>query len=135
MNAKAVIFFCNWSAYPGLQLSQNPLEKADPGHKMMVSMCSGRISPEIILEAFKKGAWGVLITACPEDKCEHDGNYRTYGRIVLLKIMLRQMGMDSERLRLAWIDKGEAAKLQDAINTFMGDVEKLGPVNILGSHA
>jgi F420-non-reducing hydrogenase iron-sulfur subunit len=129
MNAKTVVFFCNWSAYPGLQMSQNPLEKPDVDHKLMVSMCSGRISPELILEAFRRGAWGVLITACPKDKCEHDGNYKTYGRIALLKTMLQQIGVDSSRLQLEWIDKGEAAKLKSAMDAFAQAMEALGPIH------
>ena len=48
MDPKTVIFFCNWSAYPGLQMSENPLEKSELSSKLVVSMCSGRISPEII---------------------------------------------------------------------------------------
>ena len=127
MNAKTVIFFCNWSAYPGMQLSENPLAKAELEQKMLVSMCSGRISPELILEAFRKGAWGVLITACPVDKCEHNGNYKTFGRITLLKTMLQQIGVDSNRLRLEWIDKGEAAKLKKAIDLFNDEMKGLGP--------
>lgn len=130
MNAKTVIFFCNWSAYPGMQLSQNPLEKYDSDQRLLVSMCSGRISPELILKAFRKGAWGVLITACPVEKCEHDGNYKTYGRIVLLKMMLQQIGIDSERLRLEWIDKGEAVKLGQAIKDFNHKINELGPVQL-----
>jgi len=127
MNPKTVVFFCNWSAYPGLQLSQNPLAVPDTDEKMLVSMCSGRISPELILEAFRKGAWGVLITACPVDKCEHNGNYKTFGRITLLKTMLQQIGVDSNRLRLEWIDKGEAAKLKKAIGVFNEEIKGLGP--------
>jgi len=132
MSAKAVIFFCNWSAYPGMQLSENPLEKTESEYKMLVSMCSGRISPELILGAFRKGAWGVLITACPADKCEHDGNYKTYGRITLLKTILQQIGIDSNRLKLEWIDKGEAAKLRGAIDSFMDEVRRLGPISLSG---
>ncbi len=128
MSAKTVIFFCNWSAYPGMQMSQNPLAPLESENKMMVSMCSGRISPELILEAFRKGAWGVLITACPVDKCEHYGNYKTFGRISLLKTMLRQIGVDSNRLRLEWIDKGEAAKLKQAVESFTNEMETLGPL-------
>ena len=127
MSAKTVVFFCNWSAYPGLQLSQNPLAAPDTDEKMLVSMCSGRISPELILEAFRKGAWGVLITACPVDKCEHNGNYKTFGRITLLKTMLQQIGVDSNRLRLEWIDKGEAAQLKKAIDLFNDEIKGLGP--------
>jgi coenzyme F420-reducing hydrogenase delta subunit len=128
MSAKAVIFYCNWSSYPGLQLSQSVLEEPDQEKKLLVSMCSGRISPELIIQSFQHGAWGVMVTACPQDSCEHHGNYRTVARIKLLKNMLESMGYDSKRLKLEWIDKGEAAKLKEAVNTFIGEIEKLGPI-------
>ena len=130
MNAKAVVFYCNWSTYPGLQLSHMADPEEDAQKKLLVSMCSGRISPELILEAFYNGAWGVMITACPVDKCEHDGNYKTVGRISLLKTMLEQLGLDSNRLKLEWIDKGEVAKLQSTTKGFMTEIEAMGPVQI-----
>ncbi len=130
MSVKTVVFFCNWSAYPGMQMSHNPLVEVNNKNKMLVSMCSGRISPELVLGAFQKGAWGVLITACPEDKCEHDGNFKTFGRIALLKIMLQQMGVESQRVKLEWIDKGEAAKLKSTMDTFTDEIEALGPVQL-----
>ena len=132
MSTKAVVFFCNWSSYPGLQLSHSELEQERSDLKLMVSMCSGRISPELIVQSFKHGAWGVMVTACPQDSCEHDGNYRTAGRIALLKNMLEQMGVNSDRLRLEWIDKGEAVKLQKAVDSFITDMNHLGPVSIDG---
>lgn len=130
MNPKAVIFSCNWSSYPGLQLSENPLEKPASDHKIVINMCSGRISPELILDTFKNGAWGVLIASCPEDKCEHDGNYKTRRRVLLLKKTMEQFGIDSNRLKLEWVDKGEAAKLKKAIEAFIKEMEELGPVKL-----
>lgn len=132
MDPKTVVFFCNWSAYPGLQLSENPLAEPGANNKMQVSMCSGRISPELVLEAFRKGAWGVLITACPEDKCEHKGNFKTYGRIKILHSLLEQMGVESSRLKFEWVDKGEAAKLQTTINAFNEEIKGMGPAEIAG---
>lgn len=129
MRPKTVIFFCNWSAYPGLQLSQNVIDESESRSKMLVTMCSGRISPELILEAFHRGAWGVLITACPKDSCEHDGNYKTMGRIALLKMMLIQLGLDSKRLKMEWVDKGEVNKFKQAVETFVKEMSDLGPVN------
>jgi F420-non-reducing hydrogenase iron-sulfur subunit len=128
MSAKTVIFFCNWSSYPGLQLSLPNTASQKDSQKLLVSMCSGRVSPELIIQSFKHGAWGVMITACPPDSCEHEGNYRTVGRISLLKNMLDQLGYDPNRLRLEWIDKGEAQKLEQSIKLFEMDMEKLGPV-------
>ncbi|HHS12203.1 MAG TPA: hydrogenase iron-sulfur subunit [bacterium] len=130
MNPKAVIFYCNWSTYPGLHLSRMAEEPVLSDHKMLVSMCSGRVSPELVLEAFQNGAWGVLISACPVDKCEHDGNYKTWARVVLLKSMLPQLGLEAQRLKLEWVDKGESDKLNGAIKSFMDEIKNLGPVSI-----
>ena len=129
MSAKTVVFFCNWSSYPGLQLSRPNTEDRKENQKLLVSMCSGRVSPELIVQSFKHGAWGVMVTACPPDSCEHNGNYRTFGRISLLKNMLNQLGYEPDRLRLEWIDKGEAQKLEQAIRSFEQDMEKMGPVS------
>ncbi len=125
MKAKTVIFYCNWSTYPGLQLSRfNDNEKHDE-HKYMVSMCSGRISPELILKTFQKGASGVLITACPDDKCEHGGNYKTIARVRLIKRMLEQFGVNINRLKLEMIDKGESAKFKNTVDKFMGEIKEI----------
>ena len=96
---------------------------------MLVSMCSGRLTPEIVLNAFDKGAWGVMITACPPDKCEHDANYKTFARVSLLKTLIHQLGIDSQRLKFEWVDKGEAGKLKNVVDTFVEDITQLGPLN------
>lgn len=129
MGVKTVIFYCNWSTYPGLQMSRMGLEKADLDRKLVVSMCSGRVSPELIVQAFYHGAWGVMVAACPPDSCEHDGNYKTVGRIFLLKKMLQQLGYDPNRLKLEWIDKGEVQKFKKVTDVFVGEIGKLGPIS------
>ncbi len=129
MNPRTIIFSCNWSSYPGLQLSENPLESVPEDHKLIINMCAGRISPELIIDAFKNGAWGVMIASCPIDKCEHDGNYKTRRRVLLLKKTLEQFGIDASRIILEWIDKDESAKLKKAIDQFVIEMSKLGPIN------
>ncbi|MFC1569184.1 hydrogenase iron-sulfur subunit [bacterium] len=129
MNKRIVVFFCNWSNYPGLKLSDPCVEDQDAYKKYMVSMCSGRISPELILEAFSHGAWGVFITACPIDQCEHDANYKTCGRIALLKNILIQLGIEPNRLRLEWVDKGEVQVFQKSVTAFMDEIKALGPIS------
>lgn len=130
MNPSAVIFSCNWSTYPGLQLSRSYLEQSKPEYKVIINMCSGRISPELILETFKNGAWGIMIASCPDDKCEHDGNYKTRRRVILLKRTLEQFGIEPQRLKLEWIDKGEVGKFQKSADDFVSEIKSLGPVNL-----
>jgi len=124
---KLVVFACNWSMFPGMQLSESPvLVKTQYG--IIVSMCSGRVAPELILNAFEEGAWGVMVAGCPPEECDHDGNYKTRRRLVLLKNILKELNIDPKRIKLEWFSTGESAKLQSAINDFVKELEKMGPI-------
>ena len=91
-------------------------------------MCSGRVAPELILKAFEGGAWGVMVAGCPPEECEHDGNYKARRRVLLLKNSLKQMDIEPERLRMVWFSKGQSKKLKSAIDNFLKDINKLGPI-------
>jgi len=75
-------------------------------------MSSGRISPELILESFKCGAWGVLIASYQEGKYEYYGNYKTGRRVILLKGTLEQFSIEPQRLKLDWINNSEFVTLK-----------------------
>ena len=127
--AKVVVFCCNWSVYPGLQLSHSAAptgakDLVDP----IVTMCSGRVSPELILEAFSQGAWGVLVAGCPPEECEHNGNYKARRRILLLQNLLAQMGIEPQRVRFESFSTGEGAKLGQTMRGFLEEMRGLGPI-------
>ena len=125
IDIKLIVFCCNWSVFPGLQMSESPTLIKTP-YGIIVTMCSGRINPELILHAFKNGAWGVMISGCPPEECEHDGNYRARRRVLLLKNLLKQINIEPERLRMGWFSRGESFKLKNAIADFTYNLEKLG---------
>ncbi len=127
-DSRTIVFCCNWSSYPGLQMSKYSGSGPEKNHHVIVNMCSGRISPEIIMDAFRNQAAGVLIASCPLEECEHDANYKTRRRIMLLKRMLNQFGIEPERIQLEWIDKGESQKLQSVIEDFTSEIDHLGPI-------
>jgi heterodisulfide reductase subunit A len=125
---KLIVFACNWSVFPGMQLSESPtLIKTDYG--VVVSMCSGRIAPELLLNAFDEGAWGVMVAGCPPEECDHDGNYKTRRRLLLLKNVLKDLNINPNRIKLEWFSTGESGKLKNSINAFLKDLEKMGPIN------
>ena len=98
-------------------------------------MCSGRVDPEFILEAFKKGADGVMVAGCHPGDCHYiNGNYKTRKRILLLKSMLEQFGLDTKRLRLEWVSAGEGGKFQIVVNQFIDEVFELGPSSLKNMH-
>jgi coenzyme F420-reducing hydrogenase delta subunit/heterodisulfide reductase subunit C len=124
---KLVVFACNWSVFPGMQLSESPTLVKTP-HGIIVSMCSGRVAPELVLDALEEGAWGVMVAGCPPEECDHDGNYKTKRRFVLLKNVLKELGIDPKRVRLEWFSTGESAKLSKAIDEYTKELEKMGPI-------
>jgi coenzyme F420-reducing hydrogenase delta subunit/formate hydrogenlyase subunit 6/NADH:ubiquinone oxidoreductase subunit I len=124
---KLIVFACNWSLFPGMQLSESPTIIKVP-YGIVVTMCSGRLAPEIVLNALDEGAWGVMIAGCPPEECDHDGNYKTRRRLVLLQNMLKDLNIEPERIKLEWFSTGESAKLKKAIDLYVKELEKLGPI-------
>lgn len=124
---KLIVFACNWSLFPGMQLSESPTLIKTP-YGVIVSMCSGRVAPELVLNAFDEGAWGVMVAGCPPEECDHDGNYKTRRRLVLLKNVLKELNIEPKRIRLEWFSTGESAKLERTIDDFVKELEKMGPI-------
>ena len=76
-------------------------------------LCSGRVDPQFVLGAFARGADGVLIGGCHPGDCHYQqGNLNALRRFELLRLMLRDMGIEDERLRLESISASEGDKVQ-----------------------
>ena len=91
-------------------------------------MCSGRVSPLFVLKALSLGADGVLVLGCHPGDCHYiEGNYKTLRRIPLLKKMLKQFGIEEERVRLEWVSASEGARFAEVTNSFTQTIKKIGP--------
>ncbi len=125
---RILVFCCNWCSYAGADLAGVSRLQMPPDFRVIRTMCSARVDPEFILEAFRKGADGVLVAGCHPGDCHYiGGNYRTRRRVALLKQVLRQFGLNPKRLRLEWISAGEGQKFAGTVRTFVGEVKELGP--------
>ncbi len=123
-----LVFCCNWCSYAGADLAGVSRLQMPPHFRVIRTMCSGRVDPEFILHAFSKGIDGVLVAGCHVGDCHYiGGNYRTRRRVPLLKNMLKQFGMDSERLKLDWVSAAEGDKFQKVITEFTEKITELGP--------
>ena len=122
-------FLCNWCAYAGADLAGVSRIQYPPNVRIIRVMCSGRIDPAFVFEAFKDGADGVLVAGChlPSDCHYISGNFKAMRRINLLKRVLKDFGIEPERLRLEWISASEGDKFAAVVRTMVEDLKKLGP--------
>jgi F420-non-reducing hydrogenase iron-sulfur subunit len=94
-------------------------------------MCSGRVDPSFILDAFGKGADGVLICGCHPGDCHYvEGNYKCMRRMPLTAKILESFGIDKGRLRLEWVSASEGARFQEVVKEFTEQIRALGPLEL-----
>lgn len=128
---KIVGFLCNWCAYSGADLAGVSRIQSPPNIRIIRTMCSGRVDPSFILEAFKRGADGVLVAGCHFGDCHYlEGNFKTIRRIEFLKMLLKQFGINEKRVRLEWISASEAEKYAKVSFEFTDEIKKLGPLKL-----
>jgi heterodisulfide reductase subunit A len=118
---KVVTFACNWCSYAGADTAGVSRMAYPPNARIIRTMCSGRVNPEFIWYAFKKGAPVVLVSGCHYVDCHYiDANRSTTRRMDGLWDGLEKAGLRPERLLLEWCSAAEGARWQ----TIMVEAEK-----------
>jgi F420-non-reducing hydrogenase iron-sulfur subunit len=125
---RIVAFLCNWCSYAGADSAGVARIPSPPNILPVRVMCSGRVSPEMVLRAFRAGADGVLVLGCHIGDCHYDsGNHRTAKRMPVLRRLLGYIGIEPERLRLDWVSAAEGGKFAKVTAEFTEAVRELGP--------
>ena len=131
---KIVAFCCNWCSYAGADLAGTSRIQYSPNIRVIRVMCSGRVNPLFVIKALSIGADGVLVLGCHPGDCHYiEGNYKAMRRTPLLKKMLKQLGIEEERVRLEWVSASEGAKFAEVTNSFTQSIRELGPNALVNS--
>jgi len=121
-------FLCNWCSYAGADGAGIARLQYPPNMTVIRVMCSGRVSPEMIIRSFREGADGVMVLGCHIGDCHYiSGNHRTAKRVPMLQNLLGYTGIDPRRLRLDWVSSAEGPKLAQVVDEFVGTIRELGP--------
>ncbi|RKZ29660.1 methyl-viologen-reducing hydrogenase subunit delta [bacterium] len=128
---KIVAFLCNFCSYEGADRAGSSKLEVPPNIRSIRVMCSGRVEPEMVIEALTNGADGVLILGCHPGDCHFkEGNYKTLRRHSLLLRMLREFGIEPKRVRLDWVSASEGQKFAEVTNEMTEIVRSLGPLEL-----
>jgi F420-non-reducing hydrogenase iron-sulfur subunit len=122
---KIVVFLCNWCSYAGADLAGVSRYQYPTNIRAVRVMCSTRISAHIVLELFKEGADGVMVSGCHIGDCHYiNGN-------LFAENLLKLAGVEPERLRLEWVSAAEGEKYSQVITSFVKKIKELGPTPVL----
>ncbi|MDH5439698.1 MAG: hydrogenase iron-sulfur subunit [Candidatus Bathyarchaeota archaeon] len=122
-------FLCNWCSYAGADLAGVSRFQYPPNVRIIRVMCSARVDPIIVLEAFTRGLDGVMVLGCHLGDCHYmTGNYYTETRIKTTREVLKDAGLSPERLLIDWVSAAEGERFAALVKEFTERVRKLGPL-------
>ncbi len=127
---KIVAFVCNWCSYGGADIAGSKRLQYSPNVKLIRVMCSGRVDPQFIMEALRDGADGIMVLGCHPGDCHYiEGNYRTMKRHGMLKLLLKQLNIEEDRVILDWVSASEGEKFAKVVDKMNARITELGPLN------
>lgn len=130
---KILGFLCNWCSYAGADLAGVSRFQYSPNIRVIRVMCSAKVDPMYVMKALLNGVDGVLIGGCHPGECHYlSGNYYARRRAIMLKKLLEVIGIEPERLRLAWVSASEGTVFAEVVNDFTETLKGLGPNPLKG---
>jgi F420-non-reducing hydrogenase iron-sulfur subunit len=122
MELNVTIFFCQ-QLDPNQDSNRRVLEKElGTRIKFFPLPCSGRIEPLHFLRAFESGADLVYLITCPVKVCRYQqGNVRAGKRIAYAQTLIREVGLDPERLILIRTDPPLPKKIDILTRKLLAD--------------
>jgi len=121
-------FLCNWCTYAGADLAGTSRIQYPPNIRIIRMMCSGSLDPTYVLKVLLEGADGVLIGGCHPGECHYiSGNLKARRRVAILKSVLRDAGLEPERVWLRWISASEGAYFAETVQEMVDHIRALGP--------
>jgi coenzyme F420-reducing hydrogenase delta subunit len=122
---KVVVFLCNWY----YQAEADSIVPTLPNVLLIRVMCSGQVSPEMIMRTFRTGVDGVLVLGCSASNCYYiNSGYHATKRAPLVRDLLDYVSIHPDRLRLGWMSLEEPFKFAQVVQQFVDTVRALGPI-------
>jgi F420-non-reducing hydrogenase iron-sulfur subunit len=90
--------------------------------------CTGKIDVIHLLRAIQKGADGAYVVGCLEGTCHYnEGNFRARERVNHVRMLLDEIGLDGDRVRMYNLSSGEGPTFAAYAKEMTAHIKELGP--------
>ena len=125
---RILAFTCNWCSYAAADLAGTARIQYPASLRIIRVMCSVMVHPGLVIEAFERGADGVLLMGCHPGECYYqDCNEKAKARSVAIEEVLSLMGIEPERFRLVWCSSAEAEGFACLVREIDETLRVVGP--------
>ena len=96
-----IAFCCHYCAFTAADLAGTMRQQYPTNIRIVRLPCSGKIDANMILQAFVEGADGVMVAGCEIGSCHFiRGNVRAKKRVAFAKKLLKEIGINPDRLEM-----------------------------------
>ena len=125
---KVVAFCCHYCAYSAADLCGSMRLEYSPNVRIVRILCTGKVDTLHLLKAFEDGADAVYVAGCEEGSCHFlEGNLRAKKKVAQAKKLLKEVGIESERLEFYNISASNSVLFAKAADEMAERARKLGP--------
>lgn len=123
-----VAFCCHYCAYAAADMAGSLRFQYPDSVKVVKLPCTGKLDLQLILDAFEKGADGVMVAGCMEGDCHYQqGNLNAKRRVAYGQGLLGRIGLEPERVRMFNMSSAMGNRWAEAVREMDATVRKLGP--------
>ena len=125
---RVVAFCCTYCAYTAADLAGS-MRLSYPSNVRVVKLeCTGRTDEQLILRAFEAGADAVYVAGCALGDCHFlEGNRWAIRTVAHTKQLLREVGLDPERLEFFHIPASAGGLFAERATEMTERARRLGP--------
>jgi len=132
---RIIALLCNWCAYDGADAAGRARLDLPAQVREVRVMCSGQVSPDMVLKAFEAGADGVMVLGCQPGDCHYkSGNLHALKRTALMRAVLKPTPVSPQRLKLDWVSAGQGQHYAQVVGDMVKAIKALGPLAVGNLH-
>jgi len=129
---KIIAFVCNECTYAAADLAGTSRSSYPTNITILRLPCTGKVDLLYLLEAFRNGADGVIVSGCLKDQCHYEtgnqsgGNYKAEKIVEFTQNILDEIGINKERIEMHFISSSMATTWVQVATNFTEKIKKLG---------
>lgn len=123
---------CHYCAFAAADLAGSMRLQYPSNVRIVRLPCTGKLDVIHIMKAFEEGADGVFVAGCLEGNCHFDkGNLYAKKRVYMAKKMLREVGLEPERVEMFNLSASEGPRFAEIAKIMVERVRRLGPTPVM----